>query len=344
MNRQMIKKTAGRLSLPFPMKWLRKLSGQYFIFPFYHLVTDNPSPCVKHLFPAVSEKQFKKDLDFLLQHFSPADFPKVLRFLDHEKKTDQPRFFLSFDDGFAECFHVVAPVLKAKGIPAAFFVNPSFIGNKQLSHRQKISLIIDKILQTEQPQLMKQAMKPFLTGTGKKMNVIRWVKNLTFSDAQLIQDIANVYEVNFGEALIKFQPYLNLDQIRQLKSDGFTIGSHSLNHAEFSLLSEEEMKQQVESSFQFLETSLNTGCRAFSFPFHDIGVPASFFSYLAREANVAVSFGTSGLKNDDAPRHIQRIPLEVPGFHSAKAIIRSEYFYYLGKTFFGKNRIRRWQT
>lgn len=341
MNRQFIKKTAYNLSKPFPLKWMRRLSDQHFIFPFYHVVTDHPSPCIKHLFPVTTEKQFKRDLDFLLRNFSPAGYPEVKNFLEKEKKADKPLFFLSFDDGFAECNEIIAPILKAKGIPAAFFINPDFVGNKQLSHRQKVSLIIDKILQPDNSILEKRAGKLTPSPISGKATLIQWVKSLTITDTELIHDMASIYDVDFVKALDTYQPYMSLAQIQQLKADGFIIGSHSLNHPEFNLLSEEEMKQQIEGSFQYLENQLHTEYRVFSFPFHDIGIPSSFFNFLVHEVNVEASFGTSGIKNDNAPNHIQRIPLELSGFHQSEEIIRSEYFYYLVKILFGKNRIRR---
>ena len=54
-----------------------------------------------------------------------------------------------------------------------------------------------------------------------------------------------------------------------------------------------------------------------------------------------ISFGTSGIKLDETQGHIHRIPMELSGFNGAEAIIRSEYFYYLGKSLFGKNLVKR---
>ena len=86
---------------------------------------------------------------------------------------------------------------------------------------------------------------------------------------------------------------------------------------------------------------LNIQNKLFSFPFSDYKVPMSFFTYLTRNAEVDLSFGTAGLKNDPVETHIQRIPVEKDGFSSAEEIIRAEYFYYIGKALLGKNIIKR---
>jgi len=329
------------MSRPFPLKWIRQLSGQNFIFPFYHLISDTPSPCVKHLFPVLSENQFRKDLDFLLTHFSPAGFDEVLRFVENGKKQKKPHFFLSFDDGFSECFSIVAPILKEKGVPAAFFINPAFVGNRQLSHRQKVSLLVEKGLRSSSPGLLNKAANLAGIPISEPGDFVRMVKKFTINDSKKIDAIAALFKIDFEQELRKFRPYMNLSEIRQLQLDGFTIGSHSYEHPEFDGLTEQKMKSEIDSSFQFIVANLNSKHRVFSFPFSDLGVPPSFFAYLSNEADVEISFGTSGIKRDEAPHHLQRIPLEIPGFNGAEVIIRSEYFYYLGKALAGKNLVKR---
>ena len=317
------------------------LSGQNFVFPFYHVVSNKPSSLIKHLYPVPTEKQFRQDLDFFLRYFYPAEFEQVLKYSKNQNTNGKPLFFLSFDDGFIECSDVIAPILREKGVQAAFFINPAFVGNKKISHRQKISLIIDKVINSEIANILSQEESTTGQPINSKIEFIQFIKELTFSDTETIDKIAANIEIDFEEALKEHRPYMNIPELLQLQNDGFIIGSHSFNHAEFQHLSLEKMEDQVERSFRFLETNLNIKHRVFSFPFHDIDIQHSFFHYLRNEANVEVSFGTSGIKHDQAFGHIHRIPMELSGFSGAETIIRSEYFYYLGKSLFGKNLVKR---
>jgi len=339
MDRAGIRQSAFLFAKPFPLSWLKQLSGQPCIFPFYHTVSNVQLPHIKHLYPVNSEKQFRHDLDFLLSNYNPATFSDVLQFVKNGKKCNKPLFFLSFDDGFAGCASVIAPILKEKGVEAAFFVTPAFIGNQALSHRQKISCIFDKIALASKPEIAR--IKQILDYGNKQMSIITVLKKLTIHDETKTNEIAAILDLNFKELADELQPYLSLEELKKLHADGFTIGSHGFNHAEFQLLSVEEMKKQIEESFAFLESHLNTKTRVFSFPFTDYNIPLSFFNYLHHEAQVAVSFGTAGLKNDTFPSHIQRIPAELEGFGSLQQIVKAEYFYYLAKAFAGKNLINR---
>jgi len=340
MNRGSIRKTAFYFSKPFHFDWLKQLSGQQFIFPFYHIVSSAEIPHIKNLYLAYTEDQFRGDLNFLLSKYQPATFTDVLSFVKNGKKKSNPFFFLSFDDGFAECATVIAPILKEKGIEAAFFVNPEFIDNPDFSHRQKISLIIENLANSNKSELEKIHQLLVIENLSLE-ETAQVLKKLTFKDGGKIDKIAAALDLNFKQLAGRIKPYLSLEQLKKLHSEGFTIGSHGFDHSEFQLLTTEEMKQQVENSFTYLESKLNIKNRLFSFPFTDHEIPLSFFNYLQNDAKVAVSFGTAGLKNDTAPIHIQRIPAELEGFDSARQIIKAEYFYYLAKALAGKNQILR---
>jgi peptidoglycan/xylan/chitin deacetylase (PgdA/CDA1 family) len=41
---------------------------------------------------------------------------------------DKALFAFTFDDGFAECHSIIAPVLEEFGVNGAFFINPGFVG------------------------------------------------------------------------------------------------------------------------------------------------------------------------------------------------------------------------
>ena len=341
MNRTRGKKLLYRLSKPVSFKLLQQLSNQFFVFPFYHLISDAPSPLVKHLYPVSDLGQFIKDLDFLQRNFSPATFDEVLNLANSKKYHGKPKFFLTFDDGLSECFDVVLPVLRERNLPAAFFVNPAYVGNRQLSHRQKVSLIIDHVINENNQNLLKLAEESIGMRFHQKDSLIKFIKRLTFNKLQIIDNLAAGFEIDYKDALKAYRPYMDISQLQALHNSGFIIGSHSYDHPEFNLLSEDNMKVQVVRSFQFLEEEMGVRERIFSFPFHDIGIPLSFFDFLKNEAGVKASFGTSGIKLDNAPGHIHRIPMELKGFSGAEEIIRSEYFYYLGKAIARKNLVKR---
>src|SRR5687768_11071814 len=125
-----------------PLQLLTRSSPVTSLFPYHHVVSDERLPHIIHLYPYKNVKQFSTDIDFLLKYFeaiSPAD---LISFINTHHKLPEKKFLLTFDDGFKEVSEVIAPILKRKGIPAIFFINPAFIDNKEMFYRNKISLIL----------------------------------------------------------------------------------------------------------------------------------------------------------------------------------------------------------
>jgi len=309
------------------------------LIPSYTSITDQFLPHVNHLFTPVNTKRFINDLDFILKHFKPIDLPSLIQLNINKEKTTQKYFHLTIDDGLRECYDLIRPILKAKGIPCTFFLNPSFLDNKDLMYRYKISLIIDDIYKNENKM---QAVVQFIKRKlGVRREAAAFLKTLKYSHQRFLTEIAQLTETNFSEYLQTMQPYLSTQQVEKLISEGFSIGAHSMDHPEYYMLSEEEQVRQTIDSIQFVNNNFHTKTKAFSFPFTDKKVSINFFSKLYNPENsmADISFGSSGLKNDPIPFNLQRIIMDKP--FSGKEIIKGEYLYYLATALVNKNIIIR---
>ena len=140
-------------------KSLIKISNHPLLLPFYHLVSDKEPDFVKGLYKPKSIKQFKTDLDVFLKYFEPITLEQVIKYNKGKIKLSKPSFHLTFDDGLSNFYHIVAPILLKKGIPATVFLNTGFIDNKDLFYRYESVLFeIDKNIQ----DFLKND-KPYLT-------------------------------------------------------------------------------------------------------------------------------------------------------------------------------------
>ena len=302
-----------------PFSPMVKLSGVRVFMPFYHLVSDNPPPHVKHLYPICNTKEFSAQLQFMLKHFTPIGALDLARVVQTGARGRKPYLFLSFDDGFSELYSVVAPILLRHSVPATFFVNTGFVDNRELFYRCKVSLLVDAILSNPSLQSV--------------YNVNSLLK-LGYTDAASLNDIANQVDVDFDTYLATQKPYLNLSQLKALATQGFTIGGHSATHPDFSTLTPEQQIAEINQCMGWVNHHFPEQPQMFSFPFSDIGVEASLFTLLQNQSNpkVDLAFGTSGLKKGKHSMHLQRIPMEY-SYKSAKKILGGELFYYLVKRF-----------
>ncbi len=334
----------NRIISPFahfiPLNKLVNISKQKLILPFYHSINNTPPPHLKHLYPVLDTNRFEQDLDFFLQNFNIISFETLKNHLLNHNPLKEKSFFLSFDDGLRECIDFIAPILRKKGIPAAFFLNSAFVDNKKLFYRYKVSLLINKIRQknAESPKIKK--IKSLVNNKSLE-NLPAVFLHFSHKDISLIQEIAEIMEVDFKEYLQKQQPYMTGNQIKKLLQQGFTIGAHSHSHPNYQLLSVKQQIEETKKSINFIQQHFNLNYRIFAFPFSDEKVKHIFFDTIYNNKNILdMSFGTAGIKKNEKFPHFQRIPMETKN-RTAKTIIKTEYLAYLFKIPFGKHKIVR---
>jgi peptidoglycan/xylan/chitin deacetylase (PgdA/CDA1 family) len=327
------------ISLPL----LIQLSGQKLFLPFYHTVSDRPLPHISNLYPLRTVKQFREDLDYLLRYYQPLGLEELLHLAQNGIQPKKPAFFISFDDGLSEVYDVIAPILSEKGIPAAFFINPAFVDNKDLFYRYKASLLIEQIKlhppgKAEEDQIHALFKEQDLQITSLPEAIL----HVGYTQRSILDELAKLLEIDFREYLNKEKPYMDRRQLGALLQSGFTIGAHSWDHPLYEELSIEDQLQQTGRSMDFLQSNFPQKYRAFAFPFTDHGVSTAFFKrvYMLGNPLLDLSFGTAGLKKDSFPLHLQRFPME-GSLRPAEELIKTEYLYYLMKMLAGRNTIKR---
>jgi len=296
--------------------------------PFYHTVSDKP---VSHIlnYPYRSQKEFENELDYILKFFIPVSLEDLVE----KSYTSKKVFHLSFDDGLSECSKVIAPILLRKGIPATFFINTAFIDNRKLFHRHKASLMLRQLRQLPDAQA-ELLLKKHKLNTKNLLQV-------TYSLNHVLDEAAELMDLDFAEYLETQQPYLTTSEVKDLHKKGFSIGGHSHEHPEFWALKSKEQYAQIEKSMEWVNKHIQPNIKAFSFPYTDNRVTTKLLNKIIKENICDITFGTAGLKYDAVPSHFQRVPMERKVYTKEYESIRSEYSYFMIKAILGKNRLKR---
>lgn len=335
-----VKQTLAPLSHLFSQESLIHWTGRKTIFPFYHAISDKNLPYISNLYPLRSVKEFKTDIEYFCKHFEAISIEDAYNRNRSKDKNNKPAFHLSFDDGLKEIYEVVAPILEDKGIPATFFVNTDFVDNKMLFYRYKIGLILE-LWRTSDGSKIWQKISEILKVESKwNGGLLLSLMQLNYNDQHIIDQIADLLGMDFDIWLSENKPYLSTDQINDLLKRGFAIGSHSVDHPRFKNIDLKHQKQQIENSLAFLENNFEIDDRIFSFPFGDEAVSAELFDWMYSEGNCKMSFGVSGIKDDYCANHIHRIPMDECHINPQQ-FIKTEYLYFMLKSVFNKNKIRR---
>ncbi|MBI9067541.1 MAG: polysaccharide deacetylase family protein [Salinivirgaceae bacterium] len=324
------------------IKLLALITNQRLIFPFYHAVCDQAPIHLKHLYKVRSISQFENDIDFLLKNYTPVSITDIFNHLTQGTSLPKFAFHVSFDDGLKEFKDYAWPILKKKGIPVSLFINSSFVDNKELFYRFKASILIDFIKENPKSALVIEATRIMGSMIESVGSFDVFVDRIAYAQRVVFDDIASYLEIDFNKYLNKEKPYLSLNELKELNTDGVHIGAHSLDHPLFNQLNDVEKRVQLVKSVEWVDRIFDQKIKTFSFPFTDFGISKNFFSRMYDKENkwVDLSFGTAGIKKERFKNHLQRIPIE----DSPKAIdqqLLQHYLYYLVKAPLFKNTIRR---
>jgi peptidoglycan/xylan/chitin deacetylase (PgdA/CDA1 family) len=322
------------------IKLAARIANQRLILPFYHAVSNNPPPHLKHLYKIRSVETFTNDLDYLLKIYEPISMETLVAYIKGEGSLPNYAFLLSFDDGLREFAQNAWPVLKQKNIPVTLFVNPGFIETDALFYRLKASLLIEVLQQ--QTEINYNTLAHLIPNTIlDKDALIQFIQKVDYSNKLSLDALAVFFDFDFVNYKQTNQPYLNLQELKELAAQGVTMGAHSMNHPLFNKLDDAAKFNQFHESMQWLILHLNPAQHTFSFPFTDYGIGQSFFNKMQNsEVNLEASFGTAGLKNEQIKFHYQRIPVENYSL-SMQNILAYQYLYYFAKSPFYKNTIKR---
>jgi peptidoglycan/xylan/chitin deacetylase (PgdA/CDA1 family) len=323
-----------------PLAFLKSIGPSTTLFPYHHTVSNEFLPHIKHLYNYKNEKQFSDDLDFLLKHFRPVTITDIIKSVQEHSRLPEKSFFLSFDDGFREVYDIIAPILEKKGVPACFFINPAFIDNNELFYRCKISLVIHELVKTKDQDTFLQLIRD-LTGMEKRTvnDAIAFLKTINTENAFLLDKIAEKIGFSYESFLKTNQPFLTREQVKSLHKRGFTIGSHSINHPYFQLISLKEQIEQVAGSTRYVNELLAINDCSFSFPHSDRGLTQDLFHEISG-LGIPLLFGIQNQKMELGNKMLHRFNAERPEINFSSQVKGLLLMIWL-RNLSGRNKITR---
>lgn len=302
----LFKKIAARLPGPGNTARYFRKSGIDAFFPFYHAISDRELLHIKHLYPLRNVDQFKKDLDYMLEHFQPLKMSEYLSG-SYIKDSDRPPMVLSFDDGLIQCYEEVMPVLISRGVPATFFLNNAFIDNRSMFFRFKVSLLVEH-MKTVSDHKKRRAAQILHCELGE---IRTRLMSVNYVEREITDQVADAFGYSFSEYQMRDPVYLTSMHITKMLEEGFEFGSHGIDHPLFGLLKKQTTIDHIRSSVEDLRKRYGLNHKYFAFPFTDSGVEDSTIDALFKMRIIDAGFGTAGLKEDKWPAYHQRVPMEL---------------------------------
>jgi peptidoglycan/xylan/chitin deacetylase (PgdA/CDA1 family) len=281
------------------------------VIPYWHFVSDDEEVPHVHALGRRNVRRFNADLEFFLQHYSAITEQDLISYLDGGCVLPPRSVLLTFDDGFREIHDVVAPLLRAKGAPAIFFLISSAVDNQHLCYTQKKSLLTYKLERNHSAATLNEATRLLsLAGVSISPNIASRIRAVSYRQRYVLDDLARLFECDFQGYLSSHKPYMSSQQVKTLLRQGFAIGAHSVDHPLYTELSLGEQLTQTRESMRWLSERFHISCQSFAFPYRANGVSTDFFQTIFAEGELKVSFGTGGLVPHVFRRNLPRCTTE----------------------------------
>jgi peptidoglycan/xylan/chitin deacetylase (PgdA/CDA1 family) len=278
---------------------------------FYHSVSDERLPHQVHTYPSEPVARFSTALHYIQKHFNFVSYQQVEDFCLHGGTLPPRALHLSFDDGFAECFDVVRPILLEHGIPATFFVVADWLDDRTMFYRHKQSLCVEQMNQlppSERAAALAAINREFGVSLADAGSFADWAGELPRSEDRTITRVADLIGLDLDAYLAGRQLYLTSDQLIQMHSEGFTIGAHTRTHWKLADLDDAEQREaEVLDSARAVAALTGQARVPLAFPYTGKGIARSELAGLRQRHPVLGLFFDTQKIRGDVPFVVQRI-------------------------------------
>jgi peptidoglycan/xylan/chitin deacetylase (PgdA/CDA1 family) len=221
--------------------------------------------------------------------------PEVLEAV--EKRTPLPKraVLITFDDGYADFAKIAWPILKQFRLPATMFVPTAYPDHPEQAFWT--DALYQAFAATARTEIN---VAPFgrlaLLPLDQKRRSLRAIQDhvttISHWEAQRLVDSV-CSEV--GVSRVQGGSVLSWKQLRELASEGLTLGSHTRTHAIMTKIAPEQMREEVRGSQEDLQREIGASLPIFCYP---NGNHNDTVVSVLREQGIRLAFTTLSGPND----------------------------------------------
>ena len=259
-------------------------------------------------------RSFEKQLRLYKKYFNIISLDD---FFQQKFSRDRFSLCLSFDDGFANNYKYVLPLLEQYEVPAVFFITTIAGAGYDILWNDFL-----RMLNHYGPQMIRFEGKDFVKGkdgTYKSLpGALRLVDILragTFDQKKAMMEEWGAQLSYRDKVNSDFWLQMDTAQIRELADSKWaTIGSHGYYHNDLAKIPLENAKEEMKQSKQWLEKITGRDIKAIAFPY---GSYTKELINAAKESGYTQLLGTDFLYEEDRYDNAMRERLTINPFISA---------------------------
>lgn len=262
-----------------------------YVFNYHRVGNRDECGYNRSLFSCTVE-QFREHLAVLKDRFDFVTIDRLAGFARHRYAGRRPLALVTFDDGYADNHLLAFPVLKQMEVPAVFFLPTEYIGARRLLWSDEIAWMLRNSRHTT--ITLPYSTTPYSLSNDRLESTIRGIlrqvrQSRMPTDEQLDavrQACGGVTPVADGER----PQFMTWAQVREMRSAGMDIGSHTHSHTPLARLTPDQQCAELANSRAVLEGELREPIRAVAYPVGDHTAYTAETCRIAREVGYELGF------------------------------------------------------
>lgn len=242
----------------------------------YHNIIDTIPDAFDQRAERMHVARFRSQMERLARHFHPVSLRRYLQNLQ-TGNVDPKAVVVTFDDGYRGVLEHAAPILYNLGIPGTLFVvtghasapRPFFFDQIEIAFRlsTKSGLCMGLL---HEPQFALDTIDSRIQAMNSIKRNIRAMPEMNRRLYQhVLMDLLGVSEERCNEHAHGQEKYtvLGWNDLREMASHGWALGSHTRSHAPVAALGVRERNRELKGSLEDLRREIGLSIVPFAYPY-----------------------------------------------------------------------------
>lgn len=256
---------------------------------------------------SATPNDFKAQMEYIANHFSPITFRDLLKHLDNGQPLPRRPIIITFDDGHADNYTHAFPILRSLDIPATIFLSTSYIDSDKVFWFDHVAYLIfrtkAKFLSINHDDFRLEIRHGV---TGRRLareQTLSYLKSLPNTvRLKCLEEIKHQLGANISPQDKEKSSALSWEQVYEMNKNGIEFGSHSVTHPILSKLDDNELYYEIDHSKKEIERRLNETIDTIAYP---VGGKTEFSSRVVKQCmNTGYKIGITYISG------VEKLPID----------------------------------
>ena len=232
----------------------------------YHSVVDQPES-QKDTLGGIghSTQTFREQMELLACEYHPVSLAEVVRFAEGRSNLPRRSVAVTFDDGYADNYHVAIPILNKIGVPATFYVTVECVQKQRLPWPARVRYAL---FTTEKEDWVDPDGRQWLLGDRRQRSAAfdKACEYCSQKSGTEQDELVDCIERQLKAVVCQGPRMMTWDEVRGVIKNNHIIGSHTMTHPNVAHIDGTALKRELAESKQILERELASPVVHFSYP------------------------------------------------------------------------------